>query len=736
MQPILKNRRSILILLVILGLLITSITFSTVTSETPDEALNKIKDTYNGVKFKGNLLMAGNFPAEVAKVRIMFFFGTNQVMNETKNVQAGRWSFTTDVSTWAEGEYDVTIFSLDNSSNVNGQKEFKIKIESGVEAGIKQGQIFDSAFIKKYKDDNYLDDLKMSKSLPDDVDSVQVKITKGDEVKVDQTANNLQNSWSFETSVKDWKTGKYNVILIAKAANGTTLDTASFQIEVVDVEPYDMPLVCGVMLVIFIIIAIVLFILYLLKNKKVLSQLKFDPKSVAKKLPGLSIISMFLSLLLIIGWTGIAMTAGLDVITFILFLIVLGLGMLVTLWAFYNRNLVQLIFFIIFIVISLVVAILGSIWSEEDAFGLIMASEIILIGLIIYFISILLYWLTSRRGIFFALVVMILSLVFMILQIIFIVLSAIEFMPWWLSAVLGSILIVLILILCWLMLREDIFYFEIREESKTHRGYRKTMNMFDILGTPRGLFKRDYDRKVMGKISYEETHDKKVRMEVISVRDWSLAPGRNQGRRLMGVFTKKMRSKEGPPFNKEPVAEAVKYTIYSSDVNLDDKISLCKAFGFEVQDSGRERGLDYFDLELVHRPFLGLGKPMGSTKKKKDYDKESGYAKDSDSEKDADREHRYDYERDREREREEERRREREDLDRQRERERERERDRYRDRGRDKEPEDDLEDWSRPKRDRDRGRGRNRGRARERDRDRAPPEKPKKRPPPPRIVSD
>jgi hypothetical protein len=262
--------------------------------------------------------------------------------------------------------------------------------------------------------------------------------------------------------------------------------------------------------------------------------------------------------------------------------------------------------------------------------------------------------------------------------------------------------------------------------------------MFDILSTPRGLFKRDYDRKVMGKISYEHTHDKKVRMEVISLRDWDTAPGRSQGRRLMGVFVKKMRSKEGPPFNKESVASGVKYTIYSSDVNLDDKMKLCKSFGFEVEESGRERGLDFYDLELVHRPFLGLGTPMGSPKKKKDYDKESGYARDSKKE-DRERDHRYDYEHEREAQRKEEDRRKRADYERDREQRRE------------PEPDEKLEDWGRGDRARDRRRGpvdRTRddsyngsgydddAHAEPKRKRETPPDKTKKRPPPPKIVKD
>jgi hypothetical protein len=331
----------------------------------------------------------------------------------------------------------------------------------------------------------------------------------------------------------------------------------------------------------------------------------------------------------------------------------------------------------------------------------------------------------------------ILSLVFFILEIVFIVLSVLDIMGWWLTAILGSVLLMVMLLLSWINLRNDIFYFETRDESKTHRGVRRTLNMFDVLRRPRGLFKREYDRKVMGKISYEQTHDKNVRMEVIQLRDWDTKSGKAQSRRLMGVYVGKMRGKEGPLFNKVKVAESVKYTTYSSDTNLDDKLKLCKAFGFKVQDSGKERGLDYFDLELVHRPFLGLGTPMGSDKKGKDYDKDSGYKRDE-KDKDEGREHRYDYEYE-----EEQRKKDRDSAyERDREMEREKEKERERDRRRhERESDRDVDDWSSSRRDRDRGRDRDRyddrRREPEHEREREPaPEKSKKRPPPPKIVRD
>jgi hypothetical protein len=463
---------------------------------------------------------------------------------------------------------------------------------------------------------------------------------------------------------------------------------------------------------------------------------------------------MLISMLFVLGGLSVSITAGLDLISFILFLIVLGFLMLVTYWAFSNRNSPPFLVYLIFMILSLIVLSLASVWSESDAFGLVVGTWIIIAAMIIYFISILIYWLSSRRGYFIALVTMILSLVFFIIALVFAILATLDFfINWSIAFIIGMILAAVLLLLSWVILRDDLFYFEFREESKTHRGSRNSLNMFDVLSIPRGLMKREYDRKVMAKVSYEKTQDKKVRMEVISLRSWDNIAGRNQGRRLMGVFTNHMRGKEGPPFKKEPVASSVKYTIYSSDTNLDDKLKLTKSFGFDVTDSGRERGLDYFDLELVHKPFLGLGSPMGSQKPKKDYDKDSGYARDKDKEKEKDREHRYDYEHEEEQRREERRRDEQAAYQHEQER-RSSSRSRH-----DEEPEEDLEDWgavdSPKKRDRDRDRDRDydrdRDRARERDRDRQyerdrehrrepepesepEPEKPKKRPPPPKII--
>ncbi len=720
---------------IIISLITLLITCNVTSAQTIEDSLNKIKSKYSDEKFSGTLKMEElNFPDEIYEIKIMFFRDTDKKEESTKEVIDGAWSFQTDITTWALGEYEVTLIAHDNNKTVIGETSFKINIESGVAPGIKQGEIFDNEFIKKFKDKKFSDKLKMSKTLPDDVYSVQTKITKNNKVKVDKTSTDLKNSWSFETSVKDWDEGKYQVILSAQAQNGTILDTGVFQIKVVKEEPFYMPLVCAVLLIIFIVLLIVLFILSLLKNKKIMTELKFEPKNVAKKLPMLSYISMFITLLFVLSGLAACMTAGLDLIPFILFLVILGFLMLFTYWTFSNRNFPPFILYLILIILSLIVISLASVWSETDAGGLVVGSGLLLTSMILFFISILLYWLTSRRGFFTTLVTVILSLVFFILMIVFVILSIIDFfISWWVTIIIGSILTMILLLMSWVILRDDLFYFETREESQTHRGWRKTFNMFDIFSIPRGLLKREYDRKVMGKISFEQMHDKNMRMEVISLRDWETLPGQSQGRRLMGEYVKKMRSKEGPPFNKEPVAKSVKFTIYSSDVNLEDKLNLCRAFGFKVQESGRERGLDYYELELVHRPFLGLGTPMGSPKKKKDYDKESGYARDKDKERDEDHEHRYDYEYDRERRHE---KRERESKAAyERDRERERERERYRD----EEPEEDLEDWDSL----DRGRGRGRRRERERyyepscrERHEPPPEKPKKKPPPPRIVSD
>jgi hypothetical protein len=715
--------------LVLLGLIVTSIAVPTISSETPSQSLEKISK-YNNQKFSGNLQLEIIGITDIQSIKIMFFLGADEITNDTRPVQSGSWSFQTDISTWALGDYEVTLFALDQNSTIIAQKTIIIKIESDVKPGTDQGEVFDKGFIDKFKNKDFKDDLKMSKTLSDDVHTITVKISKDGETKIDQQFTDLKNSWSFETSVKDWKTGEYDVVLSAAFENGTAIDTAVFQINVVDVEPYNQALMCGIMLIIFIILIIVFFILSILKNKKVMTGLRFDPKTVNKKLPTMSYMSMFSVLLLVIAGTGISMTAGLSLGVFLVFLAVLGFTMILAYFAFSNRNMPVFIIFLIISIISLIVIALASIWSEQFAVGMIAAAIIILVAFILFFIFLLIYWLTSRRGYFVAMVAVILTLVCMILHIVFMILAAIIIIPWWISTIFGYLFFLVLLYLTWMILREDLFYFELREESKTHRGWRKTFNMFDVLSTPRGLLKRDYDRKVMGKISFEQTHDKNVRMEVISLREWDTVKGRNQGRRLMGVYVSKMRSKEGPPFNKEPVAENVNYTIYSSDVNLDDKLKLCKSFGFDIKDSGRERGLDYYDLELVHRPFLGLGTPMGSTKKKKDYDKESGYArdkdkgsgKDGDMDEDRERDHRYDYDHDRKRKREEEDRRSRAAYEEDRDRYRESDRDRA-----DRKPDKDLDDWS----------SRDRQRDREGDRDRSsspPPQKSKKRPPPPKII--
>ena len=730
--------------------LFTSIIIPNVSSKSIEDELNVIKDKYENEKFSGTLKMEGRFSENVHEIKIIFFRGTQKQDESTKEITNGQWSYQADITTWPLGEYDVTLIAHDLNKTVipGGELSFKIEIESEVESGIMQGEIFTKDFINKFKDKKFSDKLEMSRTLNDDVFSIQTKISKGGEVKVDETVSDLKNSWEFETSVEKWDEGEYNVILTAKAQNDTVLDTATFQIKVEEEEPFYMPLVCAILLIIFIVLIIIFFILSILKHKKIMTGLKFNPKNVVKKLPMISYMSMFITLLLVLSGLAVCITAGLDIIPFILFLVVLGFLMLITYWVFSNRNLPPFLLYLILNILSLIVISLAAVWSETDASGLIVGSGLILAALIIYFISILFYWLGSRRGIFIALVTVILTLVFMILQIVFIVLAVIFIIPWSIPVILGCVLMVVSLLLTWIILREDLFYFETREESKTHRGSRMTFNMFDILSTARGLFKRDYDRKVMGKISYEKTHDKKVRMEVISLRAWDTVPGRSQGKRLMGVYVGKMRSKEGPPFNKEPVAEAVKYTIYSSDVNLDDKLKLCRSFGFEVVDSGKERGLEFFDLELVHKPFLGLGAPaMGPVKKKIDYDKESGYKKDSKKDAEADRDHQYDYEHDDKRRREEEERKRDADY------ERDRERDRRR--SREREPDEDLEDWGSSDRSRDddgyygsgyedddRTRDRRRARGREREATRPPPkreppaEKPKKRPPPPRIVKD
>ncbi|WP_455392695.1 hypothetical protein [[Eubacterium] cellulosolvens] len=720
-------------------------TFNTTSAQTAEESLNAIKDAYDNEQFSGTLKMEWTLPTDVIEVKIIFFKGTEKKTESTDKVVSGTWSFETDVSSWVVGEYNVKLLAHDINGSVIGETNFKIRVETGVEPGPQQGEIFEDKFIKKFKDKTFSDDLKMSTTLPDDIYSVQVRISKDGKVKVDKTSSDLDNAWSYKTSVKDWDEGKYDVLLIAKNITGDNQDTASFQIKVEQEEPFYMPLVCAVLLIIFIILLIVFFILSILKHKKLMKNLKFEPKNVVKKLPMMAYVAMFITLLLVLAGLSACITGSLDLIPFILFLITLGFLMLVTYWTFANRNLPPFILYLILIILSLIVVSLAAVWSEADAVGLAVGAGLVLTALILYFIAILIYWLTSRRGFLIALVTVILSLVFFIIMIVFVVLSSINFLAdWWITLIIGSVLLSLLLLITWMVLRDDIFYFQTRDESKTHRGWRKSMNMFDLLSTPRGLFKRDYDPKVMGKISYEETHDKNVRMEVISLRDWESLPGKSQGRRLMGVFVKKMRSKEGPPFNKEPVAKGVKYSIYSSDIKVKDKLDLSRAFGFEVKESGKERGLDYYDLELVHKPFLGLGTPMGSPTKKKDYDKDSGYARDSDKEKDREREHRYDYEH--ERKREEEDRRARSDY----------ERESRRERGREREPDEDLEDWGGYDKDRGRRKPREdsyygsgydddkeRGRSKREpsherrpapERKEPPPEKPKKRPPPPKIV--
>jgi hypothetical protein len=270
--------------------------------------------------------------------------------------------------------------------------------------------------------------------------------------------------------------------------------------------------------------------------------------------------------------------------------------------------------------------------------------------------------------------------------------------------------------------------------------------------------RREYDRKVMAKISYEQTHDKKVRMEVIQLRDWDTKIGQAQGRRIMDVFVTKMREKEGPMFNKEPVSESVKYTIYSQDINLDDKLRLVKAHGFQVMDSGKERGLEYYDLELVGKPLFGMGPPtMGADKPKADFEKGSGWKHGKDAKKDKDKEKEegpdrddsYDYDREREKERE---RKEKERDAYERDRERDRDKGRGRGRGDRRDRDEDVENWSGRRRGQERSRQRRSDKEdrrppprREEDhspdrwpiqQEEAPPEKPKKRPPPPKIVAD
>lgn len=717
----LKGKVSIFVLFILLIIILSSI-------PVPGQQgiFQQIK-AYDGEKFKGNLKIESTFPEGISEIKVFFYKNKVETINATSKVTSGKWSFQADVSNWVSGDYEVKFFAHDENDTVVDQITITIRIDSDVPEGTDPGSVFDKSFLDKFKDKSFTDKIKLEITTPETIKKIQIMIQKGDDIKVDQTSDVLENAWKYEKDVKDWETGTYDVTIKAMDDSDVVIDSGNFNIKIKKEEPFYMPLFCVIMLIIFIVLFIVFFILSMLKNKKVMKELRFKPKDVSKKLPMMSLMAMFITLLFVLAGLVVTMTAGLDLIAFLLFLTALGFLMLITYWAFSNRNYPPIIIYLILIILSLVVISMAAVWSESDALGLVVGSGLILTASILFFISILLYWLTSRRGFLIALVTVILALVFFIILIVLVALSSIDFfISWSVSLILGCVLSAVLLLISWLILRDDIFYFEFREESSTHRGWRKTMNMFDIFSTARGLFKRDYDPKVMGKISYEQTHDKKVRMEVISLRDWKTKAGKSQSRRLMGVFVSKMRSKEGPLMDKKPVAEAVNYTVYSSDVNLDDKLSLSKAFGFEVQDSGRERGLDFFDLELIHRPFLGLGTPMGAQKKKKDYDKDSGYARDAEKDKDREREHKYDYEHEEERKKE---RRERESRAAyERDRDRDRRRERY------EEPDEDLEDW-------DAYGGRGRGREREPPRERSkrrepPPEKPKSRPPPPRIVND
>jgi len=756
--PLLKGKFPILIIITLLILI-----FSTVSIPAQDGVFEQIK-AYDGEKFKSNLKMESTFPEGVKEIEVFFFKNRVETNNDTSAVTSGKWAYQTEVTSWVSGDYEVKFFAHDINDTVIDQITITITIESDVPEGTNPGSVFDKSFLDEFKDKSFTNEIKLEvKDLDDTIKKFQIIISKGNDKKIDQTTDISKNAWKFEKDISDWDTGKYAVTVKVMDDSDVVIDSANFNIELKKEEPFYMPLFCAILLIVFIVLLIVFFILSLMKHKKVMRQIRFKPKDVKKKLPLMSLASMLISMLFVLSGLLVCITAGLDLISFILFLIVIGFLMLVTYWGFSNRNFPPFFIYMIFMILSLIVLSLASVWSESDAFGLVVGTWIIIAALIIFFISILIYWLSSRRGYFIALVTVILSLVFFILALVFTILATLNFfINWSIAFIIGMILTAVLLLLSWVILRHDLFYFEFREESKTHRGSRNSLNMFDVLSIPRGLMKREYDRKVMAKVSYEKTHDKKVRMEVISLRSWDTVAGRNQGRRLMGVFTNKMRSKEGPPFKKEPVATSVKYTIYSSDTNLDDKLKLSKSFGFEVTDSGRERGLDFFDLELVHKPFLGLGSPMGSQKPKKDYDKESGYARDKDKEKEKDREHRYDYEHEEDQRREERRREEQaayqheeesksrrrhddepeEDLedwgavDRSRKRDRDRDYDRDRDRAREREHE--RERYYERERERERREG---AQARERDRRREPepepepePEKPKKRPPPPKII--
>ncbi len=587
---------------------------------------------------------------------------------------------------------------------------------------------------------SFKDKLTMESGFPKNVRTIQVEISKDNQTKLDQYSIVNDYIWKFEVSVKNWASGNYNVTLIAKDQNNQTIDQTTFNIDIKgakdEKEPaFYMPLFCAVILILFIVLSIIFFILSWLKNKRVMTELRFEPKNVEKKLPMMAYMSMLITLLFTIAGMAVCITSDLGLFGFILCLSSLGLVMLVTYWTFSDRNVTNFIIYLILIIISLIATALAGAWSDHEADGLVVSAGLLLAALIIFFISILLYWLTEKRGELIALVVVILSLVFFVIMTVFVILSAIQFIGWWITAAIGGVLTVVMLLASWPVLRNDTFYFETRGESQTTRGWRRSLNMFEIKSRPRGLIEREYLRKVVVKISYEQMQDKTVQMEVVQLRDWETRTGRAQGRLAMNVFVNKMRGKEGPLFNKEPVAKALKYSLYGSDAHFDDKLELCKANGFQVEDSGRERGLDYYDLELVHRPFLGLGSPMGSEKKKRYQDKE----------KEREAGPRYDYEYEEEQER--------HKHERGRERGRGRNRERY---AQDEEPEpavdedNDIdeadsgyvEDWSAQDR---RLRRRRQEREQEPERLREPepkpkpkhePEKPKKRPPPPKIVRE
>ncbi len=777
MWPILKREVTIFVFLALLIIFLSSI------SVTGQGGIFQQIKTYDNKQFKDQLIMESTFPEHVDEIKVYFFKKGIEVSNDTSKVISGKWSFKTDITNWVSGDYEAKFFAHDINGTVIDQIIITITIQSDIKEGKRPGSVFDDEFNQTYvkKIKSYTDTITIKTDAPVNVVEIYIRISKDGEVIDELTKDVSKGSWEYEKAVEKWDTGIYFVALEALDDTGEVWDSTSFQIKIKEEEekePFsNMPLFCAIILIIFIVLFIVLFVLSIIKHKKIMTELRFKPKSVVKKLPLMALVDMLVTFLLVIAGTSVIITAKLDLIPFLLFLAGLGLFMLVTYWTFSNRNYPNFIFYLIFGIISLTVISLAGVWSPTDAVGLVVGSGLIITALILFFISILLYWLTSRRGFLIALVTVILALAFCVIHIVFIVLSAIEFIDWWIATTVGAVLLTVMLFVSWLVLREDIFYFETRDESQTQRGWRRTLNMFDILSTPRGLFKREYDRKVMGKISYEHMHDKNIRMEVIQLREWNTNRGRAQGRRLMGVYVNKMRSKEGPMFQKDRVAKSVKYTTYSSDTNLDDKLELCKAFGFEIYDSGRERGLDYYDLDLVHKPLFGLGTPMGSEKKKKDYDKDSGYARDKGKD-EKEREHRYDYEHEEERRREKREREEKAAYERQHEKDRERERDRDRARYYDEDRDREYDDWSRRDRERvrpheregasDRDRRRDYERSRDYDRDRsrrrerdyddtAParwpaaepsheharpsarktePDKTKKRPPPPRIIAD